>query len=359
MLLQPAAPALSYVHTSLSFGGGRVLLPAFATASREGLLAGQADDVTGLMSWHAPQLLSEMLARRPHLVAGRAVVELGCGCGLLGTVATALHAASVCLTDGAADGAVLALASLNAAAAAAAAGGGCAVSTTALRWGDLASEALALGTLHASVSATAPNSFAASGLRVGVPLPSAPSRRHFDVVLASEVFYLHRASSVGIEEQAAALLACAARLLGGSAGCPHGSSSRGRRGEAEAEAEVPLGTEVAPPPAPSPPEACGVLLLVYAPRYRGMGAAVRAGARAAGCAMTALRREDMQSAEQAASLRFGTTRALAASACGACLEAWMAHEGLRESDAGDEEEHDEAEEDACAVMSGVPVGDTD
>merc|ERR1719469_112706 len=59
---------------------------------------GVASGCTGLRMWSCALLLARELTKAPELVAGRRVVELGCGCGLAGVVA-ALLGASVVLTD--------------------------------------------------------------------------------------------------------------------------------------------------------------------------------------------------------------------------------------------------------------------
>ena len=55
---------------------------------------------TGGDIWESSQALARLLAARPSLIAGKRVVELGCGCGLLGLTAAGLGvAAEVALTD--------------------------------------------------------------------------------------------------------------------------------------------------------------------------------------------------------------------------------------------------------------------
>eukprot|EP00808_Paulinella_micropora_P010607 g2197.t1 len=53
----------------------------------------------GLYLWPSAHLLTEFLARNEWVVAGRTVLELGCGCALPGLVALALGAKQVVLTD--------------------------------------------------------------------------------------------------------------------------------------------------------------------------------------------------------------------------------------------------------------------
>ena len=70
-------------------------------------------DSTGLDLWPAGRLLGEHLAAHPALVEGRRVLEIGCGCGLVGLLAARLGAARVFLTD--VDGDSVRLAATNAA----------------------------------------------------------------------------------------------------------------------------------------------------------------------------------------------------------------------------------------------------
>ena len=56
-------------------------------------------DGTGACVWDAAVTLCDRLCDRPHLVEGRAVVELGSGCGLLAIVAALLGASCVHATD--------------------------------------------------------------------------------------------------------------------------------------------------------------------------------------------------------------------------------------------------------------------
>jgi hypothetical protein len=61
-----------------------------------------SDDIelqTGGSIWHAGYELASYLIEHPELVRGKRVVEIGCGCGLVGIVAGALGAKSVLLTD--------------------------------------------------------------------------------------------------------------------------------------------------------------------------------------------------------------------------------------------------------------------
>ena len=51
------------------------------------------------MVWEAADVLARVLAGDPGLVAGKRVLELGCGCALAGLAAGALGAARVTLTD--------------------------------------------------------------------------------------------------------------------------------------------------------------------------------------------------------------------------------------------------------------------
>jgi predicted nicotinamide N-methyase len=66
---------------------------------RDGESDGCRADGTGACVWDAAVTLCDRLCDRPHLVEGRAVVELGSGCGLLAIVAALLGASCVHATD--------------------------------------------------------------------------------------------------------------------------------------------------------------------------------------------------------------------------------------------------------------------
>ncbi len=87
-------------------------------ASKAGGGAVNATDTTGLAAWGLATTLSSYVAGRRELVAGKRVLELGCGRGLCGLVAAQCGAARVVLSDY--EPAVLALAQKNVAANAAA-----------------------------------------------------------------------------------------------------------------------------------------------------------------------------------------------------------------------------------------------
>merc|ERR1712061_664360 len=54
---------------------------------------------TGCAVWEAADILAELLSAEPARVRGKRVLELGCGCGMLGLAAGALGAREVVLTD--------------------------------------------------------------------------------------------------------------------------------------------------------------------------------------------------------------------------------------------------------------------
>ena len=76
-------------------------------AGRKALvLRGSADMLrggTGCAVWQASLVLASLLLAEPELVAGRDVLELGCGTGLVVCVARRLGARSVVGTDGDAE----------------------------------------------------------------------------------------------------------------------------------------------------------------------------------------------------------------------------------------------------------------
>ncbi|KAH7097537.1 S-adenosyl-L-methionine-dependent methyltransferase [Auriculariales sp. MPI-PUGE-AT-0066] len=57
------------------------------------------DGTTGLRTWGASLMMCQYLQQRPEVVRGKAILELGCGAGLLGLVVSQLGAQSVTLTD--------------------------------------------------------------------------------------------------------------------------------------------------------------------------------------------------------------------------------------------------------------------
>ena len=58
-----------------------------------------AETAIGARVWRSSYLLARYLEVAPELVAGKSVVELGAGCGLVGMAAAELGAATVLLTD--------------------------------------------------------------------------------------------------------------------------------------------------------------------------------------------------------------------------------------------------------------------
>ncbi len=87
-------------------------------ASKAGGGAVNATDTTGLAAWGLATTLSAYVAARRELIAGKRVLELGCGRGMCGLVAAQCGATRVVLSDY--EPAVLALAQKNVAANAAA-----------------------------------------------------------------------------------------------------------------------------------------------------------------------------------------------------------------------------------------------
>eukprot|EP00887_Chlorella_sp_A99_P002425 scaffold10.g2425.t1 len=81
--------------------GGYIVVDGVAASVMEMYIgAGQADrDPYWCEPWPSALALAEELLRRPELVAGRRVAELGCGLGLAGLAAAAAGAASVVLLD--------------------------------------------------------------------------------------------------------------------------------------------------------------------------------------------------------------------------------------------------------------------
>ncbi|XVE53875.1 hypothetical protein DITRI_Ditri03aG0036800 [Diplodiscus trichospermus] len=55
---------------------------------------------TGLMLWESARLMAAILARNPNIVAGKRVLELGCGCGGICSMVAVRSASIVVATDG-------------------------------------------------------------------------------------------------------------------------------------------------------------------------------------------------------------------------------------------------------------------
>ncbi|KAK6236712.1 hypothetical protein SCA6_012049 [Theobroma cacao] len=55
---------------------------------------------TGLMLWESARLMAAILARNPNIVAGKRVLELGCGCGGICSMVAVRSANTVVATDG-------------------------------------------------------------------------------------------------------------------------------------------------------------------------------------------------------------------------------------------------------------------
>ncbi|XWS26435.1 hypothetical protein CRYUN_Cryun26dG0032200 [Craigia yunnanensis] len=55
---------------------------------------------TGLMLWESARLMAAILSRNPNIVAGRRVLELGCGCGGICSMVAVRSASIVVATDG-------------------------------------------------------------------------------------------------------------------------------------------------------------------------------------------------------------------------------------------------------------------
>jgi predicted nicotinamide N-methyase len=152
---------------------------------------------TSATQWPSALLLAAHLVAHPSLVAGRRVLELGCGCsGLPGRVAAALGAAAVCFTD-----AELAALTCVREAAAPCADATCRISTQQLVWGSDRVSGMVLQQLvaardeaKADADASAASLQAASAEALGVQ-PHVPmeqvqhSQGWYDVLLGADVMY--------------------------------------------------------------------------------------------------------------------------------------------------------------------------
>jgi predicted nicotinamide N-methyase len=152
---------------------------------------------TSATQWPSALLLAAHLVAHPSLVAGRRVLELGCGCsGLPGRVAAALGAAAVCFTD--AEQAALTCVREVAAPCVDAT---CRISTQRLVWGSDPVSGVARQQLVAArdeaqtgAAASAVNLRAASTEALGVqPLVPMEQAQHsqgwYDVLLGADVMY--------------------------------------------------------------------------------------------------------------------------------------------------------------------------
>jgi predicted nicotinamide N-methyase len=292
------------------------LAVTLTSRKRDAEVMGGTLDLTGVVPWTATQLLAQLLADHTdlHQRSGARIVELGCGTALLGSTvaAAAATAAAASPTAAASSGpalilvtdaleSALPLAQQNLDDNAGGLDGLPSVVRRAarLRWGDDGDTRAAL-----AISAAA--------------TLSSPSPPSFDLALAGEVFYLHRGGEDGwgIGEQARALFSTASGRLLRRRACACSSP--------------------ASPECPCGPEAAGVLLLVYSPRYRGMREEVVGAARALGLTYRPFDRRAVMTAEQRAAHVFTDTRMAAVSACsGAVAEVVRLCGGIAE---GDEDE---------------------
>lgn len=281
----------------------RVELLSFASSVM--LLSGKADR-TGTSVWQTTRLLGEVLAGRARCAVTNArVLELGCGTALLSATCAAVGAAAVLATDG--EAAVLPLAAANVRAAVSSRGGrgGEVVAAAAqLRWGDAGHLAAAL--------AWAP-------------------RGRFDLVVIGEGLYVHRGAACGSVEEHAALLFGTARDALEPCSCGSVGSINARGANSGCSA--------------------GAVLLLFSPRYRGMGAAVRAAAGAAGLAWAPLAARALSSPEARAGALYGDARLAAASPCAVALSLLLGRCDLPVCTEGDGEGIDDAP-DAVNVTAG-------
>jgi len=119
--------------------------PAAAAAALRVELEVLPGSAIGSIVWPGAAVLCEFLASRPELVAGRRVLELGSGVGLVAVVAARLGAASVLATEAPGAEDVLRLLRANAASSGAALVGVAALAWGALPWAEFAGRAEAAG----------------------------------------------------------------------------------------------------------------------------------------------------------------------------------------------------------------------
>jgi predicted nicotinamide N-methyase len=133
-LAAPSSPQLAAALLAAADVCGRLVpRPVYTCATSGARLRDAGRAALGLQVWQAAPLLVQRLAALPHLLAGKRVLELGSGCGLVGLAAARLGASSVVLSDTPSATGVLELlrenAQLNE-------GEGCPVTVLALDWGD-------------------------------------------------------------------------------------------------------------------------------------------------------------------------------------------------------------------------------
>ena len=218
---------------------------------RSGDLLSSSIDSTGLLRWGGGMLLAQLLYST-GILSEKLVVELGCGSALLSCVASMSGCSRLIATDGFPKAVSLAEHNLRK-------NGCCSKSfdVCQLRWGEASDESRVLQFLS--------------------PDP------HFDVALASEVFYYHKGGSEEMVDQGTALFSTALRLLA-------------------------VG---------------GVLLIAYSPRYPGMARALREAGSRAGAFIRTINRGAFLTKELAEVYCCNDTRLLMVAHSSEAIQHWV------------------------------------
>ena len=149
----------------------------------------------GSVVWRGAVVLGELLARRRALVAGRRVLELGAGVGLVALVAARLGAASVLATDAPGAEDVLRLLRQNAAEGGGAAAGSGAAAAAEAEAAASAAEAAAAAAATEATEPVASSASSAAVVRVAAlawgaaTWPGGGEAADADLVLAADVVY--------------------------------------------------------------------------------------------------------------------------------------------------------------------------
>jgi predicted nicotinamide N-methyase len=149
----------------------------------------------GSVVWRGAVVLCELLARRRALVAGRRVLELGAGVGLVALVAARLGAASVLATDAPGAEDVLRLLRQNAAEGGGAAAGSGAAAAAEAEAAASAAEAAAAAAATEATEPVASSATTAAVVRVAAlawgaaTWPGGGEAADADLVLAADVVY--------------------------------------------------------------------------------------------------------------------------------------------------------------------------
>lgn len=289
----------------------------FTTRKRNADIMSSKIDLTGVVSWPSTQLLGYILSQYPVLWSNQCILELGCGTGLLATVmankyGTLYPAKCVLATDGIKDTLPIALYNM--------------VCNEYTEYRSENIDCILHEDTHNLVVSTARSRIAIAPLMWGDETDIQYSKKYvqlfaslkngqsaFDLIVASEVFYLHRGgeNNWGIEQQAFSLFSTCQALFvkhGKTSVCKcHLSSTMDSTNSVSTEnvlSVVPCGLA-----------ASGVLLLVYSPRYRNMAAAINTARQKLQLLYRSVDVSSLLTAEQRSSTLYTDTRMAIVSNC--------------------------------------------